>query len=177
MSTGKRARQDAPATPTSECAICLQPIDNKSSRETTTHACGLHTFHSDCICEWLQHNRSCPVCRFKKPRYTASDDGEVRPTRPGAVDPDSDSDESDSSDDSEEEESDGDESSSSDDSVDHGSRIVQTVCLNIFENRRLTLRVMNRILACFACPTQPNRLRACYCIATHILGESIVADA
>lgn len=171
MSTGKRARRDALEAPTIECAICLEPIDKKSSRETTTHACGKHTFHSDCLCVWLQHNRSCPVCRYKKPRHTASDDEDVRPT--GAVDSDSSSDESNSS-----EESDGDdESSSSDDEEEDGSQIVQRLCVNIFENRRMTLRVMNRILAILARPTQRNRWQATLSIATYILGESIVADA
>ena len=42
---------------TTECCICLD-----DGTDTTLPACG-HRFHRDCIVEWAQHSRSCPVCR------------------------------------------------------------------------------------------------------------------
>lgn len=43
-----------------ECTICLSDID-EISRVTTT-LCG-HTFHTDCIDQWLVDNNTCPFCR------------------------------------------------------------------------------------------------------------------
>lgn len=42
------------------CAICLDayaPLDDVS-----TLSCG-HTYHASCICKWLSHVASCPVCK------------------------------------------------------------------------------------------------------------------
>ena len=41
----------------STCCICLD-----DGTDTTLPACR-HRFHRECIVEWAQHNRTCPVCR------------------------------------------------------------------------------------------------------------------
>ena len=45
-----------------QCAICLADLD--SEHTTSLSGCG-HAFHSDCIVRALQHNRACPLCRYK----------------------------------------------------------------------------------------------------------------
>ena len=42
------------------CVICLQPIIYKYLVYKTN--CG-HTFHRNCLHEWLCKNKSCPICR------------------------------------------------------------------------------------------------------------------
>lgn len=42
-----------------ECSICL---DNLSKSEEKVLSCS-HTFHSQCVDEWLEYQSSCPVCR------------------------------------------------------------------------------------------------------------------
>lgn len=44
------------------CAICLG--DLRDDHTTSLSGCG-HVFHSACIVHALQHNRSCPLCRFQ----------------------------------------------------------------------------------------------------------------
>lgn len=40
------------------CAVCLD-IDNKIMIK---FACS-HSYHKDCIVEWLKSNKTCPICR------------------------------------------------------------------------------------------------------------------
>lgn len=47
---------------TEHCAICLSPLD--SEHVTALNGCG-HAFHSKCIVTALQHNSSCPLCRYR----------------------------------------------------------------------------------------------------------------
>ena len=42
------------------CVICLQPIIYKYLVYKTN--CN-HTFHRNCLHEWLCKNKSCPICR------------------------------------------------------------------------------------------------------------------
>ena len=43
------------------CTICLEPLDGAPT--STLTGCS-HVFHSACIVPALQHNRSCPLCRY-----------------------------------------------------------------------------------------------------------------
>lgn len=44
-----------------ECPICFEDI---KSKKIFTATC-IHTYHIDCIREWISHNPSCPCCRKK----------------------------------------------------------------------------------------------------------------
>jgi hypothetical protein len=44
------------------CAICLDSIDLSSKYAQPLPCC--HTFHCTCMNQWLQQNRSCPLCRY-----------------------------------------------------------------------------------------------------------------
>jgi len=41
------------------CVICYEDMTRESSQKLN---CG-HTFHKECICSWLNEQRTCPVCR------------------------------------------------------------------------------------------------------------------
>jgi hypothetical protein len=43
-----------------ECAICMTEFENT---EKIIHLPCKHIFHTDCITEWLKHNKICPVCK------------------------------------------------------------------------------------------------------------------
>lgn len=45
------------------CTICLDPL---GSEAVTLSGCG-HRFHAACAVHALQHNSSCPLCRYKPP--------------------------------------------------------------------------------------------------------------
>jgi len=52
-----------------ECVICMEPIDDGISNESTqgltqglTLDCN-HVFHKTCIQIWLRHINTCPLCR------------------------------------------------------------------------------------------------------------------
>ncbi|VUZ56150.1 unnamed protein product [Hymenolepis diminuta] len=45
-----------------ECAICLNSLLPTSHLQVLSCA---HTFHSECILQWILNNRSCPVCRSR----------------------------------------------------------------------------------------------------------------
>lgn len=45
------------------CSVCLGCL-GCDEHETKLDGCG-HMFHTKCIVQALQHNRSCPVCRYK----------------------------------------------------------------------------------------------------------------
>jgi hypothetical protein len=44
-----------------ECSICLESLNGDESSIITT-PCD-HTFHADCLNEWVGHKPSCPICR------------------------------------------------------------------------------------------------------------------
>lgn len=46
------------------CVICMEVVMNGT--HLTRMPCS-HVFHVDCIMEWLNHNHTCPLCRFKLP--------------------------------------------------------------------------------------------------------------
>lgn len=63
--TGSVAQsQTAASEPTANtCSICLQEM--LPAERTKTLSCegiNMHTFHTDCIDEWLTNNNTCPVC-------------------------------------------------------------------------------------------------------------------
>ena len=43
------------------CAICLEGV---CCKYVTTHECGNHTFHHDCLMRAMEHNPQCPICRY-----------------------------------------------------------------------------------------------------------------
>ena len=50
-------------TRTDECTICLSNVENHAEGGTL-RKCG-HTFHNECLTNWLVSNNSCPNCRCK----------------------------------------------------------------------------------------------------------------
>ncbi len=44
------------------CAICLEDIHTDEKIAQPLPCC--HTFHCNCMNQWLQQNRSCPLCRY-----------------------------------------------------------------------------------------------------------------
>ena len=66
------------------CSICLDPLENE--HETSLSGCG-HAFHSRCIVVALQHNRSCPLCRYAPDLQTEESEHETSPpVSPAAAD-------------------------------------------------------------------------------------------
>lgn len=43
-----------------ECSICLQ--NNNKNESITTYECN-HSFHLNCLNEWVKKNPNCPNCR------------------------------------------------------------------------------------------------------------------
>lgn len=41
------------------CSICLEPLLSTKSKKLECN----HTFHKDCVDEWLKRNMNCPLCR------------------------------------------------------------------------------------------------------------------
>ena len=41
------------------CPICLNNLKNN-----VTLPCG-HSYHSECILNWIEKNNTCPICRIK----------------------------------------------------------------------------------------------------------------
>lgn len=46
----------------SDCCICIS--DFVVNEDISTLDCN-HTFHFECICEWVQEKQTCPMCRGK----------------------------------------------------------------------------------------------------------------
>ena len=42
-----------------ECSICLQTLNSQKIKVLPCE----HTFHTDCILEWLTNTNTCPICR------------------------------------------------------------------------------------------------------------------
>ncbi|CAO2153247.1 unnamed protein product [Urochloa humidicola] len=78
--------QEVTAPPTDDdcCAICLQeyfdsrpdPAETSPPSEVRLRAmpCS-HTFHENCIFEWLRRNAACPLCRHQLPMEDEEDQG------------------------------------------------------------------------------------------------------
>ena len=47
----------------SDCTICFEEL---GSEHTTSTKCA-HTFHTNCLDDWLADNRICPYCRTSDP--------------------------------------------------------------------------------------------------------------
>ena len=45
-----------------ECAVCLEEF--KDTEKISKLDCD-HSYHDDCIQEWFQKDRSCPLCRYQ----------------------------------------------------------------------------------------------------------------
>lgn len=67
----------APGTFPTQCSICLDNFDE--SREITRTPCpsGGHAFHTECLADWLQRARTCPLCRVDLVDPDATEDAEV----------------------------------------------------------------------------------------------------
>jgi hypothetical protein len=52
---------DVPAPPDWECTICMD--DEPAGRPTVEHLCRIHVFHRDCLEQWMERDRRCPICR------------------------------------------------------------------------------------------------------------------
>jgi hypothetical protein len=68
--TEARAAPKSPNAEGDDCAICLEAMpsgaetaDDRSCRLCRT-SCG-HTFHNDCLAEWLLNGSSCPLCMHR----------------------------------------------------------------------------------------------------------------
>ena len=49
-----------------ECAVCMDELEKGDAMGQLE--CG-HTFHKDCIVEWLGNEASCPMCRLPMDRH------------------------------------------------------------------------------------------------------------
>ncbi|XP_048447678.1 E3 ubiquitin-protein ligase SDIR1-like [Pyrus x bretschneideri] len=56
----KRARVEVSAT----CSVCMEEMEVGSQ---AIHMPCSHLYHKDCIVEWLDKSRVCPLCRFAMP--------------------------------------------------------------------------------------------------------------
>ncbi|KAM0897997.1 hypothetical protein ACQ4PT_022223 [Festuca glaucescens] len=54
------------------CAVCLEPFV-AGGGELRTMPCS-HSFHRQCIFDWLLIQRRCPMCRFEMPSRTEDDE-------------------------------------------------------------------------------------------------------
>ena len=55
--------EDLNTSITDECAICLQIF---SPHENVLVYCCKHVFHCECIEQWLNKSKFCPICRNSK---------------------------------------------------------------------------------------------------------------
>ena len=68
FATKVRLRPVQPGDGRAECAICKDtlgppaPPGHTPKQAATTRSCG-HTFHKQCLWEWLSRKRTCPICR------------------------------------------------------------------------------------------------------------------
>nr|KYP51804.1 E3 ubiquitin-protein ligase rnf181 family [Cajanus cajan] len=51
----------------SQCPICLESFGVGCEAKKMPYD---HIYHSHCIGQWLFHNNSCPVCRFRLPPHS-----------------------------------------------------------------------------------------------------------
>ena len=62
---------------TTNCTICLQPIENDGQHNYML-GCN-HRFHTECIVNWFRTGHStCPICRNEEYRYVSFMDAEHR---------------------------------------------------------------------------------------------------
>lgn len=53
-----------------ECAVCLSMLEDGEMARSLPNC--KHTFHADCIDQWLESNSTCPICRTEaEPRLVA----------------------------------------------------------------------------------------------------------
>jgi hypothetical protein len=60
------------------CPICRLNVSENDSADWTSLTCD-HTFHAQCISEWVKYKSTCPLCRAIIPRYNINNPG-VRTT-------------------------------------------------------------------------------------------------
>ena len=69
------AERDVEAPADSNCSICQESLETGTRLRTCRH-----TFHDDCIDQWLQMNTRCPVCRHDvrdlQPTFTIRRNGQ-----------------------------------------------------------------------------------------------------
>lgn len=46
------------------CPICIETMEIGEGQEELASMGCEHTYHKDCIVEWLKINRTCPICRL-----------------------------------------------------------------------------------------------------------------
>lgn len=56
-----------------ECVICLEDFDSRA--EVSTTPCS-HSFHSQCITQWLEKSHLCPICRYHMPTSSSYPQGQ-----------------------------------------------------------------------------------------------------
>ncbi|KAG1371064.1 E3 ubiquitin-protein ligase RING1-like [Cocos nucifera] len=56
-----------------ECVICLEDFDARA--EVSMTPCS-HSFHSQCITEWLKKSHICPICRYPMPTDSSYPQGQ-----------------------------------------------------------------------------------------------------
>nr|XP_019710340.1 E3 ubiquitin-protein ligase RNF115-like [Elaeis guineensis] len=56
-----------------ECVICLE--DFVAGAEVSTIPCS-HSFHSQCITQWLEKSHLCPICRYHMPTASSNPQGQ-----------------------------------------------------------------------------------------------------
>jgi hypothetical protein len=71
MTTQSEYSSEYSSESSTECTICL--LDYKEETKKITECC--HTFHTECLDEWLQNNYTCPLCRNVLNQQTRFVDG------------------------------------------------------------------------------------------------------
>lgn len=56
-----KGEDDATATSTTECAVCLSMIENEEMARLLPNC--KHVFHAECVDKWLGSHSTCPICR------------------------------------------------------------------------------------------------------------------
>jgi hypothetical protein len=70
--------------PVVDCAICLEPV--KKGQTVAVMPCeGRHSFHKDCVLEWLKKRNTCPNCRFALEPEPEPDQDELNDSMTGWI--------------------------------------------------------------------------------------------
>ncbi|KAH6836420.1 hypothetical protein C2S53_016479 [Perilla frutescens var. hirtella] len=63
-------KQSSAAAASVECAVCLSALEDGEMARSLPNC--KHTFHAECIDQWLESNSTCPICRTEaEPRLVA----------------------------------------------------------------------------------------------------------